>query len=194
MADQRGAPPASAGDVEGGDPPCWAHLFAHDDASHVGDANLGDADLTDADLADLVRELADAVIVCDPDGRIVFWNAAATRVFGWCADEALGASLDLIIPERLRDRHWHGYRSVMRTGRTSYADRLLEVPALHRDGHTISIAFTVSLMRNAGRTPTAIAAVIRDDTLRWQERRALQRELADLRAGVQLQAGGSRVQ
>jgi PAS domain S-box-containing protein len=155
---------------QGGDPPCWAHL--------VGD----EPRLTDTDLARLVRNLADAVIVCDPSGAIVFWNTAATRIFGWSEEEALGASLDLIIPERFRERHWRGYESVMATGQTSYGDRLLEVPACHRDGHTISIAFSVSLLRGDGGLPTAIAAVVRDDTQRWQERRAQQAELDDLRA------------
>jgi PAS domain S-box-containing protein len=138
--------------------------------------------LTAAMLAELVTRLADAVIVADPDGRIVFWNQAATRVFGYSADESLGATLDLIIPERLRDRHWSGYQRTMATGDTSYGDRLLEVPALHRDGHTLSIAFTVTLLCAPGtRLPIAIAAVIRDDTARWNERRALRAEVASLR-------------
>src|SRR5690606_2278649 len=81
-------------------------------------------------------------------------------------------SLDLIIPERLRARHWAGYRQTMATGHTSYGDRLLEVPALHRDGRTLSIAFTVSMMHDAdGCTPTALASVLRDDSERLPSRR-----------------------
>jgi len=156
----------------GGDPPCWAHLVDGGEATPV----------SDGELARLVRDLADAVIICEPLGTITFWNDAATRVFGWNADDAIGVSLDLIIPPRLRDRHWHGYRTVMSTGTTSYADRLLEVPALHRDGHTISIAFTVSLLTAPDGATTAIAAVIREDTERWQEGRAMRRELDRLRA------------
>ncbi|MGZ4708113.1 MAG: PAS domain S-box protein [Acidimicrobiales bacterium] len=139
----------------------------------------------DAALARLVRDLADAVVICDPDGTIRFWNTAATHVFGWTADEATGASLDLIIPERLRDRHWAGYQRVMATGRTDYGGRLLEVPALHRDGHTISIAFTVSLLRRSPENAvTAIAAVIRDDTERRQERQRLRHEAHDRPTGT----------
>lgn len=157
MTDQVSGP-----EDEGGDPACWAHL--------VGEASMS---LDDAALAALVRDLADGVIICDPDGSIVFWNAAATRIFGWAEDDARGQTLDIIIPERLRERHWNGYRRVMATGVTSYGDRLLEVPAVHRDGHTISIAFTVSLLHDpSGPTVRAIAAVIRDDTERWQELRA----------------------
>ena len=139
--------------------------------------------MTDEMLAGLVRELADAVIVADPAGTITFWNAASTRLFGWSADEAVGQTLDLIIPERLRDRHWVGYRETMATGHTSYGDRLLEVPALHHDGRRLSIAFTVTLLHKAGETrPYAIAAVMRDDTERWQERRRLRDEVAELKA------------
>ena len=162
----------TAGDTtsgdEGGEAPCFAHLINH-------------AQLTNDDLADLVRQLADAVVLADSDGVITFWNDAATRIFGWSAAEAVGRSLDLIIPERFRERHWAGYRHTMATGHTSYGDRLLEVPALHRDGHTVSIAFTVTLLFAGGTAPRAIAAVVRDDTARWHERRRLRAELAHLR-------------
>jgi PAS domain S-box-containing protein len=133
-------------------------------------------------LSRLVGDLADAVVICDPDGIIVLWNGAASRLFGWSAEQVVGTCLDVIIPERLRQRHWRGYRKVMASGHTDYGDRLLEVPALHRDGRTLSIAFTVSLLR---RTPTdpivGIAAVIRDETERWKERRRLREEVARLR-------------
>ena len=138
--------------------------------------------LTDAELAELIRGLADAVVIASPDGSITFWNDAATRLFGWTADEAIGHSLDLIVPERIRARHWHGYRQTMASGTTKYGDQLLEVPALHRDGRTLSIAFTVTLLfRAAEERPCAIAAVLRDDTERWQERRRLRDELTALR-------------
>ena len=156
-------------DDVGGESPCFAELL---DASTIDDQLLGQ----------LVRDLADAVVVADADGTIVFWNDAASRLFGWTADGALGQSLDLIVPERQRARHWEGYRRVMATGHTQYGDRLLEVPALHSDGRRLSIAFTVSLLRRPGLTaPVGIAAVIRDDTERWQERRRLRDELAALR-------------
>lgn len=161
---------------EGGDPPCWAHMFEDEDEPPT---------MSDDDLARLMHSLADAIVVCDPDGQIVFWNEASTRIFGWTEVEALGQSLDLIIPERLRKRHWDGYERVMATGETSYGDRLLEVPALHRDGHTISIAFTVSMLLGDDGLPTAIAAVIRDDTERWQERQSMRHQLAKVRTNPQ---------
>ena len=133
-----------------------------------------DREFDDALLAELVRGLADGVVIADADGTIVFWNDAAERLFGWPAVEAIGQSLDLIVPESQRERHWTGYRRVMATGHTDYGDRLLEVPALHRDGRRLSIAFTVTLLRREGeRLPLGIAAVVRDDTERWEERRRL---------------------
>jgi PAS domain S-box-containing protein len=158
----------------GGEVPCFAHL--------AGD---GDDLVDEAALAGLVRDLADAVVVADPEGTIVFWNAAASRLFGWPPEEAVGRSLDLIIPARLRARHWDGYQRVMETGHTEYGDRLLEVPALHRDAHTLSIAFTVTLLTRPGeRRPVAIAAVLRDDTARWREVKDLRDRLAAIEAGT----------
>ena len=120
-------------------------------------------------LAALLMELADAVVVADTAGTICFWNGAAERVFGWTAEEALGASLDLIIPERQRTRHWDGYRSVMSTGTTKYGSDLLRVPSLHADGQRRSIAFTVTLLKDAEGAVTGIAAVVRDETERWNQ-------------------------
>lgn len=161
---------------EGGEAPCFAHLL--EDTPGPDDTQRPD----DHALADLLRGLADAVVIADASGTITFWNSAAGRVFGWSSEEAVGRSLDIIIPERLRERHWAGYRQTMATGRTSYGDRLLEVPALHKDGRSLSIAFTVTLMHEPGREePVAVAALLRDDTERWQERRRLGVELAALR-------------
>lgn len=153
----------------GGDPACWAHLF---DVEPAVDNVL---------LADTMRRLADAVIICDPDGQITFWNDSATRIFGWTAEEALGQTLDLIVPERFRTRHWDGWNRTMETGTTRYGDRLLEVPALRRDGTPLSIAFTVTLLTTGEQLrPTAIAAVIRDETESWHRRRELEAEVARL--------------
>jgi PAS domain S-box-containing protein len=134
---------------------------------------------SDRMFRDLFHTLADAVVVADDDGTIVLWNAAAERLFGWSAHDAIGQTLDILIPERLRARHWAGYERTMATGQTTYGERLLEVPATHRDGRTLSVAFTVTLLRDdTGRH--VIAAVMRDDTARWQERRRMKAELEAL--------------
>lgn len=136
----------------------------------------------DVDLAALVAAAGDAIIVADPEGMIRFWNPAAERVFGFTAGEAQGCSLDLIIPERLRPRHWDGYREVMRTGRTRYGADVLRVPALRKDGQRISIAFTVALLQADGRV-TGIAAIVREETARWEEEQRMRRRLAELEGG-----------
>lgn len=131
-------------------------------------------------LADLVDRADDAVIVADAAGAIRYWNAASERMFGFSREEAIGSSLDLIIPEKLRDRHWEGYRRVMATGETAYAGRMLAVPALRADGTRISIEFTVTLIPDPSGGIWGIGAILRDVTARWERQRALQRELQQL--------------
>ncbi|HZH84689.1 MAG TPA: PAS domain S-box protein [Phototrophicaceae bacterium] len=135
------------------------------------------------DLPAFVQAAADAIIAAGADGRIVFWNPAATRIFGFTETEALGQSLDLIIPERFRARHWEGYRQVMETGKTKYAADVLRVPASAKDGRALSIAFTVTLI-DAGDRGRIITAIVRDETTRWNEERELKRRLAELEERV----------
>jgi PAS domain S-box-containing protein len=136
------------------------------------------------DLEALVHALGDAVIVADPEGRVRLWTPAAERIFGYTAAEAVGRSLDLIIPERFRARHWAGYREVMRTGVTRYGAEVLRVPAVRKDGQSISIAFTVALLRDRDGRVSGIAAVVRDETARWGEEQALRRRLVELERGA----------
>jgi PAS domain S-box-containing protein len=135
---------------------------------------------TFADYQHLVEALGDAVIICDCDGVIRLWNAAAERLFGFTPAEALGSSLDLIIPEHLRERHWAGFTRTMATGQTRYQHDLLRVPAMHKDGRTLSIAFTVGLFLAAQRRLTGLVAVIRDETKSFAEERDLRKRLAEL--------------
>ncbi|WP_157467231.1 PAS domain S-box protein [Edaphobacter aggregans] len=130
----------------------------------------------------LVEALGDAVVICDGDGVIRFWNAAAERLFGFTLAEAIGTSLDLIIPERLRERHWAGYERTIATGQTRYQHDVLRVPAMHKDGRTLSIAFTVGLLLGPQRRVTGLVAVIRDDTKGFAELRDLRNRLAELEA------------
>ncbi|HEU5463790.1 MAG TPA: PAS domain-containing protein [Candidatus Binatia bacterium] len=138
--------------------------------------------MANLDFAAFVDAAADAIIAAGADGRILLWNQAAARIFGYTADEALGQSLDLIIPERFRARHWDGYQRVMASGQTKYGSEVLRVPAEHRDGHSLSIAFTVTLLELPEGRGRAIAAIMRDETARWNEERELRRRLADLEA------------
>jgi PAS domain S-box-containing protein len=130
-----------------------------------------------------IQSAGDAVVAAGADGSILLWNRAAERIFGFTEQEALGESLDLIIPERLRARHWDGYRKVMQTGETRYGTEILRVPAIHKDGRRLSIAFTVALLFSPTREVQSIVAIIRDETSRWEEERALRQRLAELEQG-----------
>jgi PAS domain S-box-containing protein len=114
--------------------------------------------------------------VADGEGRIVAWNPAAERLFGYTEAEAVAGTLDLIIPERFRARHWEGYNETMATGITRYAHDLLRVPAVRKDGQRISIAFTVGLLLKPDGSVDGVAAVVRDDTdVRAREQELRQR-------------------
>jgi PAS domain S-box-containing protein len=127
----------------------------------------------------LVSGMADAIVYADAEGVIRVWNRGATRIFGFAEAEALGRSLDLIIPENLRERHWQGYRATMRTGQTRYGDgQILSVPAVRKDGKRVSVEFTIVPFTDDAGQMIGIAAVMRDATARFEEMRALRRQLA----------------
>jgi PAS domain S-box-containing protein len=122
---------------------------------------------------------SDAIVATDLSGSITLWNAGAARMFGFTAREALGRSLDIIIPEALRSRHWDGYRRVMATGTSRYAHgELLAVPALTKNGARISIEFTMVVMRTESGQPSGAFSIIRDVTQRFEETRRLRQQLA----------------
>lgn len=133
----------------------------------------------DLDFKTLVTQLGEAVIISDRDENILFWNASAERIFGFTAEEALGKTLSIITPERFRERHSKGYFHSIQTGQTKYGHTLLRVPAVHKDGRSISIAFSVSMLFDEQKQAIAIAAIIRDETERFQEERQLKAKLAD---------------
>ena len=140
---------------------------------------------TEVNCLDLVAAIGDAVIVSNASGAIVLWNPGAERMFGYTEAEALGRSLDLITPDRLRKRHWDGYHKSMETGTTKYgAGEMLRVPATHKDGRTMSIAFTVAMLFTTEHKVSAVVAVIRDETARFNDDRALRKRLAELEAQV----------
>jgi PAS domain S-box-containing protein len=130
----------------------------------------------------IVEGAPEAIIASDPQGVIRLWNAGAEAIFGYPAPEAVGQRLDLIIPERYRERHWAGYRRVMQTGTTSYGGQLLAVPALRKDGTRISIEFHGVVLHDPPRSVAGVAAIVRDVTERWERERALRQRVHELEA------------
>ena len=131
-------------------------------------------------LEQIVEGAQDAIVFADPDGIIHLWNQAAERIFGYSVEEALGQTLDLIVPENMRERHWEGYRKVMATGVTKYGSELLAVPAINSDGRRMSVEFTIILLKDATGEPLGTAAIMRDVTERWLKEKELKKRLSEL--------------
>jgi PAS domain S-box-containing protein len=128
----------------------------------------------------LLHSASDAIIATDREGNITFWNPGAERIFGFTCAEANGQSLDLIIPENLRARHWNGFRHTMATGTSRYGHGdLLSVPGLTKEGARISVEFTILLLRDGTQAVNGTVAVMRDVTKRFEEVRELKRRLAE---------------
>ncbi len=137
-------------------------------------------DLSGLIAESLLRTRSEAIIAADRAGTICFWNPGAERIFGYTANEAISHSLDLIIPEGLRERHWQGYRDTMATGKSRYGEGdVLSVPAMHKNGGTISIEFTILPLRESSGAIIAIVAIVRDVIKRFAEIRELRKRLAD---------------
>ena len=107
---------------------------------------------------DIVEQAPDAVIYADRDGTIRVWNRGAERIFGFAAAEVLGRSLDIIIPERLRQAHWDGFRKALATGRTRTAGRAVTTRSIHKDGSKLYVDLSFGLVTDrAGNVTGALA-------------------------------------
>ncbi len=132
----------------------------------------------------IVEDTQVAIVFADSNGIIRLWNTGAAAMFGYRAEDATGQTLDLIVPERQRARHWEGYHKVMATGATKYGRELLAVPALTKDGRRISIEFSIALMRAPTGELLGAAAIMQDVTARWQQQKDLKERLAALERKV----------
>lgn len=130
--------------------------------------------------ARIVEGAADAILFTDREGVIRLWSGGAERIFGWTAAEAIGRSMELIIPERLRARHWQNWDRVMETGVTRYATDTLAVPALRKDGAALSIEFTIQLVRDEAGKILGPAATVRDVTARFAREKELRARVKEL--------------
>ena len=129
-------------------------------------------------LKQLVNNAPDAILISDLKGLISFWNNGAAQMFGYTSAEAVGQSLDLIIPENLRSRHWEGYWRVMASGETKYKTGLLSSPGVRKDGSRVSLEFSMVLLRDEAGGMLGCASIMRDVTERWKKEKDLRERLA----------------
>lgn len=128
-------------------------------------------------LRQLLDDAPDAILIADRDGVIRFWNSGAEQMFGHASAEAVGQSLDLIIPENLRGRHWDGYWRVMASGETKYKTGLLSSPGVRKDGSRVSLEFSMVLLRDEKGAMAGCASIMRDVTERWKKEKELKERL-----------------
>ena len=129
-------------------------------------------------LEQLVNNAPDAILIADREGLITFWNIGAELIFGYSPAEVVGKSLDLIIPENLRGRHWEGYNRVMITGESKYKTGLLSSPGIRKDRSRVSLEFSMVLLRNNSGEIEGCGAIMRDVTARWAKEKELREKLA----------------
>lgn len=130
----------------------------------------------------IVNLSSDAIMFADREGIVRLWNSGAEKMFGFTAEEALGQSLDLIIPENLRGRHWDGYGRVMESGTSRYSADMLSAPALQKGGSRISTEFSMIMVKDEAGEMLGVAAIIRDVSARWQKEKELKERLKALEA------------
>ena len=127
-------------------------------------------------LAGLILEqVADALIFADPRGNIVLWNAAAAALFGYSAAEAVGQSLNLVIPEHLQPAHWRGFEAAISSGVMRLQGRATLTRARHKSGRKLYVEMTFALVGAAGGAARGAVAVARDVTERVGQQRAAAR-------------------
>ncbi len=137
--------------------------------------------LTQQFLAEtIVSSSSDAIMFADREGLIRLWNSGAEHMFGYSEAEAFGQSLDLIIPENLRGRHWEGYARVMQSGSSHYSTDLLSAPAQRKDGTRLSTEFSMVMVKDTTGRMLGVAAIIRDVSSRWQREKELKERIKEL--------------
>ena len=136
----------------------------------------------------IVEHSHDAILMADRNGIIELWNSGAEATFGYTKAEALGKSLDIIIPEKLRQRHWEGFHAAMKTGETRYGTELLKVPAIRKGGTRISVEFTILLVRDVNGDIMGVAAIIRDVTERWMQEKEMKQKIKLLESSSAIQS------
>lgn len=132
----------------------------------------------------LYRQIAtlarDAILFADEQGLIRTWNKGAEAIFGYSAAEALGQSLELIIPENLRQRHNEGYAATIQSGHSKYGSDLLSVPAVHKDGHRLFCDFSIVMIKDDAGKMLGVASIMRDTTAQKAREKEMREKIKSL--------------
>ena len=128
----------------------------------------------------LIEQAPDAMIYSDTQGHVRVWNAAATRMFGFSAEQALGQSLDIIIPEKLRKAHWRGFDAAIAAGVTKHSGKPMPTKALRADGSEFYTEMGFALIFNNQGEVVGTVAQARDITERFEKGRAERQRLQEL--------------
>lgn len=139
----------------------------------------------DTIAARLVTETEEAIIYATRDGIIRLWNGGSEKLFGCTAGEALGKSLDIIIPEKHRKAHWDGWDRVMESGETRYGSEPLNVPGIRADGSKMSLEFSITILKDDSGKIEGVAAFLRDVTANWDEKKALRIRIKELERQIE---------
>ena len=131
----------------------------------------------------LIEQSPDATIFADPAGKIQVWNPSAEAIFGYSRQEAIGQSLDIIIPENLRKPHWAGFESAMKMGHTAHGRQVITTRATHKNGSKIYVNLSFGIVCDAQGKAVGAMAQARDFTARYMEEKALRKRIAELEAG-----------
>ncbi|MBP7189298.1 MAG: PAS domain S-box protein [Thiopseudomonas sp.] len=128
----------------------------------------------------LIEQSPDAMIYSDIQGRVRVWNAAASKMFGFSAEQAIGQSLDIIIPEKLRKAHWRGFDAAIAAGVTKHSGKPMPTKALRADGSEFYTEMGFALIFNNQGEVVGTVAQARDITERFEKGRAERQRLQEL--------------
>ncbi len=131
-------------------------------------------------LESIFNGVGDGILFCDTHGIIKMWSRGCEKIFGYTDKEAIGKSLDIIIPEKYRKTHWDGFFKAVEKKESKYSDDLLSVPAIRKDNKSISIDFSIAIIKEQEEL-IGFGAIIRDVTRQFQEKKQLKKELEELK-------------
>ncbi|MFC7518800.1 PAS domain-containing protein [Herbaspirillum sp. GCM10030257] len=130
----------------------------------------------------ILESMPEALILSDLEGTIKIWNAGAASLFGYASDEALGRSLNLIIPDHLRKAHWDGFHQAIMRGSTAHGKRSAITRSLHKGGQQLYVDMSFAVVSDSDGKIIGALAVARDATERYVEERNLRRQLAEMKS------------